>query len=248
MKNLIRIFLFVVLAISLSNCKNSIKKGSAESIIDTAAKIKEGFKSFETPVLIDSSQYVIYPLIKEKAEAGDSYGSSYKSSSTTYWNLVFYNTSTKQYHLLDTMKMIISFFDREGDVSNDHSAGSGIADRFIFYKITTTDFNKDGELDEDDRKYLYISDRAGNNFKQITPDSMDITGWHVVKGTSKVLIDAIEDTNHDKKFDAEDGVIPLVYDLVKGGVVEPVFNDKFRTDTKKLFKNKWQLQKSDPKN
>jgi hypothetical protein len=181
-------------------------------------------------------------LIKERAEEEEEYGSSSlvsKSRGTKYWNLIFYDSATKQSHLLDNAKMVITFYDREDDVSSGKINGAGIADRFIFYKVITADLNKDGNLDDDDPKYLYTSDRSGNNFKQITPEGMDITGWHVINGTSKVLIDAIMDTNHDKKFDADDEVIPLVYDLNKGGIAEQVFSEEFKISIKKLFKNKW---------
>ena len=231
--------------IFLLGCNSSIKAPEDETIPDTLAKTRSGLNFFETPVAIDSSQYIIYPLIKEKAKIEREYGSSSEGSgrSTTYWNLLFYNTLTKQYHLLDTMKMIVSFYDRESDVSNTHpSDGVGIADRFIFYKIICSDYNKDSRLDEDDPKYLYVSDRNGNNFKQITPSGLDITGWHIIKNAGKVFIDAVKDTNNDKKFDSNDEMIPLVYDLVKGGMAEPVFNNEFKIATEKLLKEKWNKQ------
>ena len=242
MKHFIRILMFLFAPLFLIACRDQTKKLPEVTIADTAAKSKDGVNGFARPVLIDSSQFVIYPIVKEKADIDDSYGSGSNSSrrSTTYWNLIFYNTATKQYHLLDTIKMIINSYDREDDISGDKTAGAaGLADRFIFYEITTTDFNKDGELDTDDPKYLYITDRSGNNFRKITPDSLDIQNWHVVKSTGKVLIDAIKDTNHDKKFDDDDEVIPLVYDLAQGGTAEPIFSTAFKIATKKLFNSKW---------
>ncbi len=242
MKSFICTFTSLTAAILLSGCNGGIKEYQKEVIPDTSAKNKNNFNFFDTPGPIDSSRYVIYPLIKEKAEELKEYGSSSSGSgrSKIYWNLVFYNTLTKQYHLLDTMKMIVNFYDREADVSDEHTTGGlGIADQFIFYKIICCDYNKDGSLDEGDPKYLYISDMAGNNFKQISPNGLDIAGWHTIKGTGKVFIDAIKDTNDDKKFDSDDEVIPLVYDLAKGGIAEPVFSNEFKINTERLFKKTW---------
>src|SRR5258705_294707 len=77
------------------------------------------------------------------------------------------------------------------------------------------DFNKDGKLNSDDPNYLFISDKAGRHFKQISPENMNLNSWETIKETNKILMMATKDTNGDKKFDDKDETIPLVYDLTR---------------------------------
>jgi len=227
--------------IVLSGCNNSIKRAPGDKLPDTIAMTpKTNLLDFQAPELIDSSRYVIYPLIKERSTA-EEYGSSSSGRNATYWNLVFYNPATKEYHLLDTIKMILSSYN-SGNTSSSDDKETGkmeLADKFIFYSVITTDFNKDSTLDEADPKYLYISDKSGHNFKQISPDNLDVTGWHTIKGTSKVIIQTINDSNNDQKFNDDDEQIPFVYDLVTGGKAEQVFSKNFKQSTQRLYEKLW---------
>jgi hypothetical protein len=210
-------------------------------VSDTAAASPNaGLLNFQAPELIDSSKYIIYPLIKDRSTE-ENYGSSSSGRAATYWNLVFYNPSTKEYHLLDTSKMILSSYNNGSTSSTDDKAAGkmGFADKFIFYSVITTDFNKDNTLDEDDPKYLYVSDKSGYNFKQISPDNLSITGWYAIKGTTKVIIQTIKDSNNDKKFDQDDEQVPFIYDLAKGGKAEQVFSKDFKQSTKRLYEKLW---------
>jgi|SRR5579872_4857895 len=241
MKSSVNSIISLLFIIALSGCNTPIKKANDIKASDTAALTQNtNLLNFQAPEVIDSSQYVIYPLIKEKSTE-ENYGSSSSGRAATYWNLVFYNPSTKEYHLLDTSKMILSSYNNGGTSSTDDKATGkmGFADKFIFYSVIKTDFNKDNTLDEDDPKYLYISDKSGYNFKQISPDNLSVTGWYAVKGTSKVIIHTIKDSNNDKKFDQDDEQVPFVYDLAKGGKAEQIFSKDFKENTKKLYEKLW---------
>ena len=242
MKNSANLLISVIFMIVLVGCNTSIKKTDNNKVPDTTASTRNtNLLNFQAPELIDSSQFIIYPLIKEKSTE-ENYGSSSSGRAATYWNLIFYNPSTKEFHLLDTSKMILSSYNNGGTSSTyDKASGKmGFADKFIFYSVITTDFNKDNTLDEDDPKYLYISDKSGYNFKQISPDNLNVTGWYAIKGTSKVVIQTVKDSNNDKKFDQDDEQVPFVYDLAKGGKAEQVFSKDFKERTQKLYEKLWQ--------
>jgi hypothetical protein len=206
--------------------------------------------NFDNPVFISNSEYIMFPLLNETDDKDHEI--IFKSSggrSASYWNIVFYNSATKQYHLLDEKrKMIITNYEQRNlssgsfdeDVApNDNDQSYNL----IFYSAIITDFNNDGKLNKEDPEYLFISDKAGNNFKQISPDNLMVRSWRVIKKTGKVLIQTVRDVNNDKKFDNEDQTVPYIYDIKTGAKAEPIFSDEFKTHLSKLFETHWPVEK-----
>jgi len=249
--------LFKVLAlcpILLSACGADTHNDAEVTIPDTAAVPGKSFSvelSSENPVSIDSSEYVMYPLANERKD-GD--GGSFNSDrSQTYWNIIFYNTATRKAHLLnDKGKMTIISYIQES--SGDSSYGYGSDSRYetigvtqakgcILYSIISADFNKDGKLNHHDPEYLFMSDKKGNNLKQISPDGKSVTSWHIIEKSGTVLIQTVADKNHDMLFDGEDDTTPYIYDLKTGKPAEPVFNPDFKQIVNQLHKKQWPKDK-----
>jgi hypothetical protein len=233
-------FITILALSTLSGCTRSHKKSVAEMTRDTTSRTTNiNVVEYETPQTIDSSKYVIYPLLKEKSTE-EEYGSSSSGRSATYWNLVFYSPETKEYHLLDSNRMIIHSYNAGSSSDGDHNgAKAGAADRFLYYTISITDFNHDGKLDDDDPEYLFISDKSGRNFKQVSPDNFNVIEWRIVPGTGKLIIQTRNDSNRDGKFDDDDEQVAFVYDLINGGKPEQVFSKDFELKTSKLYKKLW---------
>lgn len=210
---------------------------------------------FNEPVIIDSSVFVMYPLALEySAEAGVSDGSSYSYSysPTTYWNILFYNTMTGSYHLLnDTLKMAIYSYNiqnTEGSASSsldfDKFINSGYTqvNRLLYFSITITDFNQDGKLNSEDPSYLFVTDKAGKHFKQISPQNLNVTSWETIEATNKILMMVKKDSNGNKRFDDKDESFPLVYDLTKNTTSVEIFPSDFKLELKKKFDEQWVKQ------
>lgn len=243
---------FVLLAFSMFSCDfktempDKTKPMTAE---EHKIKLEALHLDFSLPVEIDSSEYVMYPLILEDNTEKE-YGSFGKGSRVTYWNIVFYNTGNGAYHLLDDKrKMIIYAYGpynsddidspSSPNVKGNMDIGQNHVDKLLYYSIITTDFNQDGILNSKDPGYLFISDKAGKHFKQISPDKMSVDSWQPIRNTNKILIHVIADSNKDKKFSAEDKKIPMVYDLNKNGTSKAVFNEAFQLQLKTLLDNQW---------
>ena len=254
-----KLTILLILTSGLLSCNHMTEKPMDNKPLTAEqqkAKLDKLKLEFDQPVLIDSSIYVMYPLIlKHSDEPERSYGSSSSGSPTTYWNIIFYNTGNGQCHLLnDSLKIVIYSYNprnvsESASSSSSSYSSSGFDDfpesgynqvnRLIYYSITTTDFNKDGKLNSLDPGYLFISDKAGRHFKQISPDNMNVESWKTIKGTNKILIMVTKDTNGDKKFDAKDETIPFVYDLAKNTISTEIFNDGFKMKLKKQLDEKW---------
>ncbi|MBC7401403.1 MAG: hypothetical protein H7289_15800 [Mucilaginibacter sp.] len=199
--------------------------------------------NFRDPIYIDSTDYVMYPLSTKKDNSDGSYNKILSGTGIpTYWNIAFYNMVSKTYHLLDDKrKMLITSYAQEGSFQYS-SAGiinTNKSDDIIFYSVVVTDYNKDGKLDPDDPSYLFISDKKGNNFKQISPEGLKVTGWKTIKRTGKVLIQAVGDTNNDKKFDNDDEALPYVYDIKTGAIAQPVFGKDFTDAADQVLEKHW---------
>jgi len=242
-------------ALLSSACNSGSQKTDAQNYADTAANPAKSIIAVlnsEEPVLIDSSENVMYPLVNKPIEDE---GLSLKKDDgeKTYWNIIFYNTSSKKYHLLDTTrKMTInsyntSYANREygysdsypSAVDKNHSLNVTKRGNYIFYSIIINDFNKNGLLDSRDPDYLFLSDKEGNNFRQISPDNRNVNSWELIEKSGKILMQTVSDTNHDKKFSDEKVVVPYIYDLKKEGKTEPVFDTQFSKRVNDLHQKLW---------
>jgi len=204
---------------------------------------------FDQPVIIDSSDNVMYPIILENSDdirenSGYGSGSSY-SNTTKYCNILFYNTNNSEYHLLTNDKVLIYSFSSEkinnSTYRNEDFIRSGltIADNFIYYSIRKTDSNDDGKINAEDANYLYISNKKGANFKQISPDSFNVVSWKIDKRTNKILFSVSKDTDHDKKFTYNDEHDLYIYDLVTDKPSKQVLTEDYKKQLKKQFSEQW---------
>jgi hypothetical protein len=203
--------------------------------------------NFKNPVIIDSTGYVMYPLAINKATSRADYSKLISSSAgrQVFWNIVFYDMIAKTYHLIDDKrKMVItSYSSYDGSTyTNEGFMNINKKDDHIFYSVIIDDYNKDGNLDLEDPTYLFISDKKGNNFKQVSPNNVNVSNWTVVKSSGKVLINIVSDSNNNKKFDEDDDSAPYIYDLKAGGIAQPVLSKDFTEATIKLFEKHWQIK------
>lgn len=208
---------------------------------------KQADLNFSSPMLINNSDYVMYPLTVEKTQEGNEEYSSGTRGSATYWNIVFYNTASGEYHLLDeTRRMVILSQDPGNQRSSvlspdvDRSPKGGYQiDDLIYYTIATEDFNSDNELNSKDPHYLFISDKSGRKFKQISPEHGSVSSWTTIEGTNKILLRITRDSNGDKKFNAKDESVPFIYDLNKNSPSLELFDEGFKTRLRKQFEEQW---------
>jgi hypothetical protein len=84
---------------------------------------------------------------------------------------------------------------------------SGMSSKYIVYLVRTDELNKDGIIDDDDPIYIFISIKAGEHLKQITPNVMNVTNWKLSKDGNAIVATIQKDTNGDKRFDDEDEII-----------------------------------------
>lgn len=186
---------------------------------------------------IDSSGVLMFPL--SMGESGRDGGSlSYKEvPSNSFWNIIFLNSSTNEYHLLSERKMLIRNYDFK--YSSNDNVDIAQTSRHIFYSVTSDDFNKDKKLTDEDPTYLFVSDKQGNNFRQISPSNFDLQNWRFIPSVNKVLLTLKKDSDNNSKFDNTDEVTTFEVEIDKGTEPKEVFSKDFKNKLKILYDRDW---------
>ncbi len=188
--------------------------------------------SFDNVVQLKYSDYVLFPLqtvVKEKEGSllsqtkrllkGKYEGNQYMQM----WNILFYNPQTQQSHLLDEKNEFeILMYDTEIDSLNA-----------IFYNIIDDKATNDSLLDDRDLNSLYISDRAGKNFRQISPLNTDLGFYYKNPKSNELIFNAVADN------------LPTWYalELSKPDSVRKMFADDFSKKLQQSVKERVTLIK-----
>ena len=190
---------------------------------------------------IDSSGILMFPLSMGESER-DGGSLSYKEMpSNSYWNIIFLNSKTNEYHLLSDRKMLIRNYDFK--YSSNNNVDIAQTSRQIFYSITSDDYNKDKKLTDEDPKYLFTSDKEGNNFRQISPSNYDLQNWQFIKSVNKVLMTVKKDSDKNNKFDEKDEVTTFEVEIDKGTEPKEIFSSDFKNKLKILYDRDWKRLK-----
>ena len=224
------LFIFLPVFI-LTACADKSKDVNLQEKLRKDTTVNSQQIIFAEPQTIDSSNIVIYPLILEKETYGSGYSSGSGGQRTSYWNLIFYNTETQNQNLLTTDKKIlissINFGSSSSSSDDLWTSGINIYKNNIIYTVVANDYNANKQIDGNDPTYLFVSNRDGTNFRQISPDSCNINSWKVVKGTTKIIMQGQKDNNGDKVFNENDAIIPLVVDINSGKTATETFKQNF---------------------
>ena len=188
---------------------------------------------------IDSSGILMFPLSMEESERPGS-SSLYKDvPENSHWNIIFLDTRTNEQHLLSDRKMLIRGLNYSIR-SADDDAGTN---KYIFYTVTVDDYNADKKLTDEDPEYLFVSDRAGNGFRQISPANYDLHNWQFIKSANKVFMTVKKDSDKNSKFDEKDEVATFEVDMNKETAPKEVFSMEFKTQLKVLYDRDWKRLK-----
>lgn len=190
---------------------------------------------------IDSSGILMFPLSMGESERSGSSLSYKEVPGSCCWNLIFFNSTTNEYHLLSERKMLIRNYDFQ-DGSDDNTDVTQ-THKYICYRITSDDYNKDRKLTDEDPDYLFVSDKEGKHFRQISPSGYDIQNWRFVKSANKVLMTVKKDSDKNNKFDDNDEVTTFEVEIDKETEPHEVFSTDFKNKLKVLYDRDWKRLK-----
>jgi len=237
-----------MLMVGCNNHSTNYNKQSHNNSITSIDSLRQHLSiQFNNFQQIDSSAYLFFPLaIQVKTDTKGNVGNYFDSydysrgDEVYFWNILFHNTETGTSHLLhDSLKIIILNYSLSKDLSYEQETFNN----FIFYDVISKDFNNDTMLDEKDPTSLFVSDKQGQTFRQISPLNYDVQTWRLLKQQDKIIMLAVEDTNDDKIFDEKDAIIPFQFDLKSTQSVKIIFDPIMTKQLKQQFLKNWQLSK-----
>ena len=173
-------------------------------------------KVADLPVLMEGTKYLIHPVgdIRIYDDSNRSYGSSRTNSSVSYaisnynrFEITGYFQNLKFQHLDSTALRPLT--DKKIQIQTATYLNT-IADKtkkqILVYTLVDADTNRDGKVDANDIKSLYISNSSGTGFKKLSGDVQELVDWNVIEAQNRVYFRTIEDINKNGAFDKNDVV------------------------------------------
>lgn len=171
-------------------------------------------KIADLPIHMEGTKYLIHAIgdVRVSAERS-SYGSS-KTNSMSYAisnynrfeltgyfeNLKFQHIDSTALHPLSNKRMQIQTATFLNTIADNAKK------QILVYSLVDSDTNKDGKLDANDIKSLYISSISGKKFTKLSNELQELLDWNVVEVQNRLYFRTIEDINKNGAFDKNDMV------------------------------------------
>ncbi len=212
--------LFVAFVLVFISCKE--EKPTPKVIYDkqsnsekTVTKDSSSIKISDLPVQISGTNYLIHPI--GDVRLYDDYRKVYGSSKTNnisyaisnyneneltgyFSNLIFQHKDSLTYKSLTNNNIQIQTVTYLPQIAQKTKR------QMLVYQLVDADTNKDGKLDQNDIKSLYISQIDGGNFIKLTQELFELIDWNIIESQNRLYFRSLEDTNKNGAFDKEDKV------------------------------------------
>ena len=228
MKNILK-FSILLIVLFFARCREESEKPKVRYDNATKSKTQDKvdvnqIKIAALPINMDGTNYLIFP-VGDLNIYGKNSKSSYESNSsdsdvsftisnyndfeiTGYLqNLKFQEIGKDTITALTDKPVLIQTATYLKTVSDKTKQ------QFLIYTLADMDTNKDGKLDRNDIKSLYISEISGNKFTKLSPDYHELIDWNLIDENSHLYFRTIEDINKNGEFDKKDVVHYYFVDL-----------------------------------
>ena len=127
--------------------------------------------------------------------------------------LFFDEARTEAHALLDGLGYVHTVdAPRPGQSRNTPAGSQAGLPAHLLFEIALSDTNEDGRINASDRRAFYLSDYAGTNLRQITPDSLSLdTYWYAASGAG------------------------IFFEHVQVGPTERVYGVEYTRDVRRLY-------------
>lgn len=209
------IFTVVLLAL-LSSCKEK-NPDKPKVIYEDSSKVRNvtpidtaRIEIADLPIQIPGTNYLIHPIGDFRAYEGRNKSYGYDKGSFTISNfseyeitgflnnVKFQDVATDSLTQLTTNRVLIqtiTFLKLLADKTGN---------KVLIYTLADMDTNKDGRLDSNDIRALYLSESSGNRFTKVSADYQELVDWYLVESKNRLYFRTIEDTNKNGEFDRND--------------------------------------------
>ncbi|MCC9042978.1 hypothetical protein LNQ81_09865 [Myroides sp. M-43] len=182
----------------------------------------EDIRIADLPVLMGQSDYLVHPIGEVRVYSYSSKSGMSKVNQTSYTvsnyapfeltgyleNIMFQHKDSVQIRPLTNKKIQIQ------SVTYLNTIAEKTKKNILVYSMFDADTNRDGKLDSNDIKTLYISRGNGMNLKKLTVDLHELLDWTVIDSQNRLYFRSIEDINKNGAFDKDDNVNYYYIDLL----------------------------------
>lgn len=219
MKKLLKytaLFLFALLV----SCKEEVEKPKVSYEISAKPVVPQKVSTTQVeiadlPVQMPGTNYLIHPIADLNIYGGNA-KSRYESSSNV--NEVSFKISNYGDNEITGYLRNLKFQKIGSDSLKEltkepvliqtatylRSVSEKIKQQLLVYTLADIDTNKDGKLDSNDIKSLYLSEISGERFTKISTDFQELIDWNLIESRKRLYFRTIEDTNKNGEFDNQD--------------------------------------------
>lgn len=216
------VVIFVALAGLLTSCKQEKEKpkviyeGKKNAGTTAVKNDSTQIKVADLPVLMEGTKYLIHPVgdIRIYDDVSRSYGTARTNNNVSYAisnynrfeitgyleNLKFQHTDSLALRPLTDKKVQIQTATYLNTIADKYKK------QLLAYTLVDTDTNKDGRVDANDIRSLYISDISGTGFTKLSGDMQELIDWNIIDAQGRLYFRTIEDINKNGAFDKNDAV------------------------------------------
>ena len=215
-----RILFSLVLLTAVVSCKKEeatpkviYEEGKAKP--ETVVKDSGSIKVADLPILMEGTKYLIHPIGDVRVFETNSkvYGSSktnqvsYAISNYNRFEITGYFDNLNFQHVDSTSAKPLT--DKKIQIQTATYL-DGIAAKtkkqIIVYTLVDSDTNKDGKIDQNDIRSLYLSLSSGENFTKLSENLLELIDWNIIEAQNRLYFRCIEDINKNGAFDKNDKV------------------------------------------
>ncbi|TGD56751.1 CREC-EF hand family protein [Flavobacterium humi] len=214
----IQLYIASSLLILAAGCQNQEKPKviyeDSKTVAEPIKKAAEEIEIADLPIHMEGTKYLLHAIGDVRvSEVNGSYGSS-KTNSVSYalsnynrFELTGYFENIKFQHIDSTALRPLT--DKNIQIQTAtflNTIAAKTKRQILVYSLVDSDTNKDGKIDVNDIKSLYISEFSGAKFTKLSGELQELIDWNIVEAQNRLYFRTIEDINKNGAFDKNDKV------------------------------------------
>ncbi|MGH2665812.1 hypothetical protein [Flavobacterium sp.] len=212
------IYTIFPLLVLIASCQNKEKPKviyeDTKTVAEPVKKTTEEIEIADLPIHMEGTRYLLHAIGDVRvSEVNGSYGSS-KTNSVSYalsnynrFELTGYFENIKFQHIDSTALRPLT--DKKIQIQTAtflNLIAAKTKRQILVYSLVDSDTNKDGKIDVNDIKSLYISEFSGAKFTKLSGELQELIDWNIVEVQNRMYFRTIEDINKNGAFDKNDKV------------------------------------------